>query len=75
MSLYQPPAKYIRLKLATVPKADRPKARLIIDLASLLTGPTSNGDAHRIAASLLDSNDPRDVAQALRAMADRFEGK
>lgn len=73
---YVPPAEYIARQLAAVPAAERPRKRLEIDIAALLTGPTSGHNGDRLARCLVGSEYGEDrgeaVAHAMRDAADRY---
>lgn len=61
---------YIERKLAEVSEEERPRRRLELDLAHILTGPTCGATADRLAASA--ANDPMSLAIAMRDAATRY---
>ena len=72
MSTFSLPESYIARKLTEVPANQRAKRRLELDIAAILTGPTSGGRAAELAESLLRANTPSSVAKALAAAGARY---
>jgi len=73
MTIHKVPESYIQRKLAALPAHGRPGVRLAIDLAAVLTGPTSGGEADRLVALLRASTDDPEIARTLREIADRYD--
>ncbi len=71
-SPYKSSTTYIERMLAKVPPAERKAQRLALDLASLLTGPTSGGHARELVDLLFRANTPEDIAADLRIMVNRY---
>lgn len=69
-SLYTRSAESIASELAKLPSEKRPAARLAIDLACILTGPTSLENAQRLASAA--ATNPRELAIAMRDAANRY---
>jgi hypothetical protein len=61
---------YIHLQLEMVKEEDRPATRLVLDLADILTGPTSGGNARHLADKL--GQHPRELALAMKEAAERY---
>jgi hypothetical protein len=64
--------EYIARQLAPVAPAERPAARLALDLEALLIGPTSAHNAARLAAAILAITDADNVAAYLDEIATRY---
>jgi hypothetical protein len=61
---------YIKLQLEMVKEEERPATRLVLDLADILTGPTSGGNARHLADKL--GQHPRELAIAMKEAAERY---
>lgn len=70
MSTYKRSAASMTRHLGELDGHNRATKRLVLDLADILTGPTSGGNAVRLAESA--ARYPRDLAEALRAAGDRY---
>lgn len=71
--MYKPSARYVERRLSEVPTGDRPRTRLIIDLASMLIGPTCSATAESLAmAAARDEIAATELAHAMRDAAERF---
>lgn len=73
MSLYKSPDDYIARRIEGLGERERRSKRLEIDLADLLTGPTSRSRAEDLARSMLATATPNEIAAALREIADRID--
>lgn len=69
--LYKSPESYIARQLEHISPRDRPRRRLEFDLADILTGPTSGGNAARLAECAI-GEDPELLAQAMLEAAQRY---
>ena len=69
--IYNASTEYIERELAKVSEQDRPAKRLEIDLADILTGPTSFGTARNIAANAVRV-DAADLARAMIEAGTRY---
>lgn len=61
---------YIKLQLEMVKEEERPATRLVLDLADILTGPTSGGNARHLADKL--GQYPHELAIAMKEAAERY---
>lgn len=52
--------------------SNKKKRRLELDIADILTGPTSAGNAQHLADSLCTTHDPQEVAERLKEAAERY---
>jgi hypothetical protein len=68
--IFKSSENYINLQLEMVKEEERPATRLILDLADILTGPTSGGNARHIADRA--GVHPYELAIAMKEAAERY---
>ncbi len=69
---YKPSKAYIDKELDKVAEDQRHVRRLAIDIAWMLTGPTSAGNAAALVDKLFASYSPEDIAATMQEAAERF---
>ncbi len=70
--LYKASEASIRRRLSNVPEKSKPLERLKIDLAAILTGPTSGANAADLAQRVTDSGELNELAATLIEIGERF---
>ncbi len=68
--LFRSSDDYITKQLDLVRDEERAATRLILDVADLLTGPTSGGNARYLAEGVC--KDPRQAAERMKEAAERY---
>lgn len=72
MSVYRSSESFIQRQLDMVEDDDKIKRRLELDIADILTGPTSGGNAQYLADTLCKANDPKEVAERMVEVGQRY---
>ncbi len=70
--VYRSSDDFIHKQLELVNEQEKAQRRLELDIADILTGPTSAGHAQHLADSLCKTHDLTEVAERMKEAAERF---
>lgn len=70
--VYRSSDSFIQRQLDMAEDGDKIRRRLELDIADILTGPTSGGNAQYLADCLCRNRDPKEVAERLIEVGQRY---